>query len=205
MKKLIFGAILILSIFFWHKSNYTTLTDGVEYAVDSPIQRDLSKDESLTFDHYKHPEYKITKLAEYDIKAKVISKKKYTTGDASNLAPIDFALGWSKLSDEFYVSHDLIKFSQSNRWYKYRYKNDYPLKKSYIAKHSANTHIVPANDLVKKQVMNVGNGDVVHMNGYLIKIKRDDGWHWNSSTTRGDVGNGACEIMYVENIEIIAD
>lgn len=205
MKKIIFVAILILGILLWHKSDYVTLTNGVEYAKDVPIQIDLSKDEALAFNYYKHPEYEITKLVSYDIKAKVISKKKYATGNGSKLAPIDFALGWGKLSDEFYVNHDSIKFWQSMRWYKYRYKNDYPLKSGYIAKHSANTHIVPASDLVKKQVMKVRHGDAIHMKGYLIKIKRDDGWRWASSTTRGDVGNGACEIMYVEEIQIISD
>ena len=36
--------------------------------------------------------------------------------------------------------------------------------------------------------------------GFLVDIKRDDGWHWNTSLTREDTGAGGCEIVFVESI-----
>ena len=31
---------------------------------------------------------------------------------------------------------------------------------------------------------------------YEAKIDAADGWHWRSSLTREDDGNGACELVY---------
>jgi hypothetical protein len=43
----------------------------------------------------------------------------------------------------------------------------------------------------------VQQGQVVKFSGQLIEAKASDGWRWQSSLTRNDTGNGACELIYV--------
>lgn len=43
-------------------------------------------------------------------------------------------------------------------------------------------------------------GQVVTLCGYLVRVQVPDGWHWNSSMTRSDSGNGACELAWVKDI-----
>jgi len=45
-------------------------------------------------------------------------------------------------------------------------------------------------------------GQVVALRGYLVRVQSPDGWRWNSSMTRSDSGNGACEVVWVRHIAV---
>lgn len=206
MIKFLICIVVVIGISFtFYTSRTVFLEDGIEYAGTTPIQIDISKNNRQTITFYEDSRYHITPMASYDIKAKVLSKKIYKRDTGADISPVDFAFGWEKLSDEFYANHEAIKITQGWRWYKYRYEKEYPLKFPYINLHSANTHIIPANDVVKKQALAIKKGSIVHMTGNLVRVNRDDGWKWQSSLTREDSGAHACEVFYVKTIEIIAD
>ncbi len=76
----------------------------------------------------------------------------------------------------------------------------FPIPQREIEVHAANMHIIPANDTVKRQLSKIRTGQLVHIKGQLIEAKRADGWHWRSSLSREDTGNGACELMYVTDL-----
>ncbi len=40
------------------------------------------------------------------------------------------------------------------------------------------------------------------LTGALVTVVIPNDIHWNSSMSRDDVGDGACEIMYVEDVHI---
>ena len=63
-------------------------------------------------------------------------------------------------------------------------------------------HIVPSNDYVKHLLTKVRAGQIVHIKGQLIEAKKSNGWHWRSSLSREDTGNGACELMYVTELTV---
>jgi len=129
-----------------------------------------------------------------------LSKENYYLGRGADLSPVDLALGWGKMSDESVL--DDVKITQSGRFYYWRVES-FPIPRKEIETHSANMHLVPANDLVKRTLKQVRKGEIVRISGSLINIKADDGWYWPSSKTRNDVGNGACELIWVESIYII--
>ena len=41
----------------------------------------------------------LTQLADYKIRARVLSTHKYWLGQSANLMPIDLAVGWNEMSD----------------------------------------------------------------------------------------------------------
>jgi hypothetical protein len=49
----------------------------------------------------------------------------------------------------------------------------------------------------------VRTGSVVRLEGYLVEARADDGWRWRSSLTREDTGNGACELVWVERLDVL--
>jgi len=63
-------------------------------------------------------------------------------------------------------------------------------------------HMVPANEQVAHQLKSVRRGHVVRLAGYLIEARGTDGWRWKSSLTRTDTGSGACELIWVERLEL---
>jgi len=45
---------------------------------------------------------------------------------------------------------------------------------------------------------------LVALDGYLVDANRADGWHWRTSLTRDDTGDGACELFYVTSVDVPA-
>jgi hypothetical protein len=144
--------------------------------------------------------FDIEPVARYEIRAKVLSVERYRMGREADLSPVDFALGWGPMSDNAIVNQ--LSFSQSNRWYFYRWSGEAPADANALANASANTHIVPIDKAVKKRLLNVKAGEVVKLKGHLINVKHSDGWAWRSSLSREDRGNGSCELMLVEDFSI---
>lgn len=147
-----------------------------------------------------HEEFMVTALADYDIHARVLSREEYSSGREGDLSPVDLALGWRRMSDTFVI--DKLDISQGHRWYKWKVKDLMPIPRREIEQSSANVHILPANDAVRDILDDVHEGSVVRMKGYLVKVTTSDGWRWISSTSRGDVGDGACELFWVESLDI---
>jgi hypothetical protein len=138
-------------------------------------------------------------LATYSIRARVISTERYWIDPVSNLAPIDVALAWGPASDTNFLEG--FKFSQSGRFYFYAWDGEVDERSKILALNSANVHIIPANKYILEQVKKLRSGQVIHLTGYLVRVNKVDGTEWVSSLTRNDSGNGACEIMYVQNIK----
>ena len=149
---------------------------------------------------FMHKEYLIEPLTTFEAQARVLSKKRYRLGRESELSPIDLALGWGVMSDESVLNH--FSISQSNRWYWWRYKT-LPITKQEVIHNSANMHMVPADDLVKRELLRIQEGHVVRIKGYLIEARAEDGWRWRSSLSRSDSGDHACELVWVKDVEIL--
>ena len=76
-----------------------------------------------------------------------------------------------------------------------------------VERSASNNHIIPADDRIKRTVLKIRRGDRVKLEGYLVDVKAADDkgntFTWNSSTTRTDTGDGACELIYVTKAEIV--
>jgi hypothetical protein len=170
------------------------LGPGVK-VVDAPVQIDLKQAKP-----FQHDGYQITPLAEFKLKGKILSREKYFLGRESDLSPIDLTLGWGPMSDEAVL--DKIDISQSGRWYRWRV-DEFPIPRKDIETQSANMHMIPANEQVEDMLEMTKQGQIVELSGYLIRADADDGWHWQSSLTRNDIGAHACEVVYVESMQVI--
>ena len=142
--------------------------------------------------------YVIEPLAGYEVRARVLSIERYRMGREADLSPVDFALGWGPMSDAAVIER--LSISQSGRWYHFRWEGSPPIDPSLMAKSSANTHLVPADDLVKRRLLDVRKGAVIRLSGYLINVRHSDGWTWRSSLSRDDTGGGSCEWMWVTDV-----
>ena len=60
-------------------------------------------------------------------------------------------------------------------------------------------HMVPLDPATRATLLDARRGSLVHLKGWLVEAHAKDGWKWRSSLTRGDSGNGACELMLVED------
>lgn len=143
-------------------------------------------------------DYQIEPLADFSLKARVLGAEHYRFGRESEISPVDLALGWGRMSDPTVLSR--IDIRQSNRFY-FWHVQEFPIPREEIERHSANMHMIPADASVARQLDRIRPGQVVTLQGYLVEIRAADGWHWRSSLSRDDTGNGACELVWVRSIE----
>ena len=143
--------------------------------------------------------FTLTPLADFEIKARVLSTEDYSMGTEAKLSPTDLALGWGPMSDEAVLNQ--VKITQGNRFFYWRV-DAFPIPQREIEIHAANVHVVPANATVKRQLGKIRPGQIVYIKGQLIEAKRADGWHWRSSLSREDTGAGACELIYATQLNI---
>jgi hypothetical protein len=195
MKKgLIALALLILVlVYFFYPETVITYPAGIT-APDQPKQTNF-----VGTKEWKLDEFSFRALAEYSIKARVLSRNNFSVGKESEISPFDLALGWGPISDQSII--DKIDISQSNRWY--RWKADVlPIPAREISLSSANVHIIPKDETMKDKFDNVYSGSLIEMKGYLVEITTTDGWRWKSSLKRDDTAGGSCELFWVEDLEV---
>ena len=138
----------------------------------------------------------ITPLAGFSIGARVLSREEYSFDRGAIFSPLDLALGWGPMAEPGLAQS--LDVTQGARWYRYHWGGDGPpMPPLEIARHSANMHMVPADDTAARALAKLHAGDLVRVDGWLISIEGDDGFRWRSSMTREDVGAGACELVLV--------
>ncbi len=196
MKKWLFISALILVWKFCSPAGEVSLGPGV-LAAAPPVQSAIATPVS-----YQLKGYAVTELAAFQLQAKVLSKTNYYFDRESDISPTDLALGWGRMSDEALLAQ--FSISQSGRFYRWRVK-EYPIPHDEIVSSSANMHLIPANDSVAKVITKIRKGDLISLSGSLVEaVSVNDDWRWRSSLTRGDAGAGACELIWVETIQILS-
>jgi hypothetical protein len=164
---------------------------------DVPMQGELSDAAA-----WRNGDYLVQPLASYDVTARVLSARTYSEKRESEVSQVDFALGWGSMADRELLSQ--LNVQQRDRWYFVRWRG-VPIEARDVIANSANTHTIPATPEIAEQLAAVQPGDVVRLQGYLVKVSAEDGWSWTSSTTRTDTGDGSCEVLWVESVEIFSD
>lgn len=144
----------------------------------------------------------IVPFAEFQVKARVLSRERYRFDPQSDLSPMDLALGWGAMSDQRMI--DNLDIAQSSRFYVMAPKQcNTALPWPLLMRSSANMHMIPSNDDVKEQLLDVRVGSIIQLKGYLVGVQMGGQWVWVSSLSRTDTGNGACEIVWVKELSVL--
>ena len=166
-----------------------------------------------------HEDVDLVILEEYHLDGIVLGIKNYSItkntilGDAlSVICPLDMAimrgedqisLGSKELLERFIM---IMGFRRATYYPNRMEKGDIKLSKSNVT----NNHLVVKDPKLLKAMLKTKLGDRVIISGYLVDIRfkdktleRDYYWQENltitSSTSREDSGDGACEVILVEN------
>lgn len=169
--------------------------DG-EVAPAEPRQWNLETPDTVTIGHWT-----LTPRAGYEVTARILSRERYYIDTLSDLIPEDLALGWGPMSDNR-VLHQ-VEISQSGRFYFWKVPESSAVDVQAVALHSANTHVIPNDGLVAKQLSALRVGQVVRLSGELVDGTREDGRWIRSSLVRNDTGPGACEVLLVKDVQLM--
>ncbi|MGE5397012.1 MAG: hypothetical protein ACM3MK_05685 [Chitinophagales bacterium] len=195
LEKLLVVIGLIVTVLFAHS---LLSREPYQGNIADPVQQNLTNVQIINTPG-EDGDVQISLLAEYNIEAVVKGKRKYSDYP-SQVSKYDFALAWGDLNEKEIDKN--IKYSQSGRWYYYRYSDDTPVSGEYIANHSANVHLIHKDKDILNEIKKIRVNEHVRLQGYLVSVNFKNG-PWKSSLSRTDTGNGSCEIMYVTDIETI--
>ena len=145
----------------WYSGRPFHQPDGV-LAADDPQQTNLP-----TGDKVQVGRWTLTVRADYRITARILARERYHFDALADLVPEDLALGWGPMSDNRILR--AIDISQSNRFYYWRAQQSSPLPRDSIITHSANTHVIPQNKMIARQLSRLRPGQVVTLSGELVE------------------------------------
>lgn len=208
MKKFwkIFKWVVVIAflVFAWFVWDYVTKpyvseinTKKIEIS-EEPFQDPNINIESVSFES-SDGQIDLLPVAKYDISALVVGRTNYYWDPASEFETTDLALAWARVADP--KDNQGIKFSQGGRWYHFTYSGEAKLPENYISSHSANVHIVPATENIKKAARKVKKGQLINLQGYLIDIETEN-FGQKTSRVRTDTGAGSCEILYLQRLQV---
>jgi len=147
--------------------------------------------------------YLIEKHHRYEISGEVLSVETYNVAFKSEFFDVDLGVIWGPRVADLKQKYT---FNQGGRWLFWSSKDPVSEdERRYITAHISNNHLIPAEGRrnLFKAVRWPSRGDKVRIAGYLVTIKNlSGGVAVASSTSRDDSGAGACEVIYVDEIQI---
>ncbi len=199
-RNLLLALAICLGGALWHlqtrEPSPITRAPGV-LAPNAPLQRDLSANQRPI----THGEFELTPLAEFSAQARLLSRLSYRHDEGAALSPLDFALGWGRMSDSAVI--DQLGIRQGARFFTYRWQNQPPIPQDEIVRSATNVHLIPATAAVSSSLARIRAGEVIRIRGLLVEARRSDGWQWRSSLSREDDGAGACELLWVQDVAVV--
>ena len=147
----------------------------------------------------------LTYVATYEISGLVVKTDKYYGNDLySQIAPVDVSMVCGFLLKK--ENLEKIRFSRIiDRFLNYTISDGKWLESvggsEAVGSHISNNHLIPSNKKIEKLIKKIKQNEYVKIEGYLVNVEEKGGnFKINSSQSRNDKRNGACEVIYVTNV-----
>lgn len=163
-----------------------------------PAQTALQPNDS----EFDYGQFHLKPLARFELEARVLHRKVYRYDRPAALVPVDLAVGWGAMSDQAVL--DRLAISQSARFFWYEWQGQPPLPPNEIVTQATNLHLIPASRELAAQCEGLRSGELIHLRGLLVEATGPGIGTWRSSLSRTDSGNGACELVWVEEVHHLA-
>jgi hypothetical protein len=180
---------------------------AVESLLQDPVQSEDGVPEPFDVSR-KNVTYTVTPLAAYELWGLVVSYHHSASFiDISHkqwndfLNTKDICVIWGRNIETGVYKR--MRFSNRDFTCYYRYP-DRETGELFTESALSNNHLLPADPLVAGTVLRARTGDQVHFKGWLVSYGiKGTPYARRSSLSRNDRGNGACEVVYITEFEIL--
>lgn len=180
------------------------------FSLGTPLDPVQSEIDAAPFDVERFGQrYRIAPRYEYSLSGLIVSQHDSSSwldishakwGDFLNTK--DVCVIWGEnLSDRLYTK---LSFSSGN-WTCYVKSGDLSSWQAFRADQLSNNHILPANAEIADKLAALEVGDEILIKGKLVDYQIGDSPPRRSSTVRSDTGNGACEIVWAEELSVLGN
>lgn len=199
------GSALLLLVSFWNRNALPADIAFIRALEDEPRQR---KVEERPFSvSYQNVQYTVDPQYSYELYGMVVSYRQHDgestmhrrANDHLNVA--DVCVVWS---DTAFSPH-LRKIEFWNGIFTCNVKTSDDVAWAHFKMNQlSNNHLLSADHATRERIDGIHIGDQVRIKGRLASYGAVGGPLRGTSTTRDDSGNGACETIFVDEFEIIA-
>lgn len=192
----------MLVVSFWNRNDFASDMEIIDNLNRSPVQTEILRSEFSVSAGDR--QYFIQPLYDYELYGLVVSYQhhngKYglhkSWGDSLNVA--DVCVVWSNNAFDI----ELNKLTFWNGQFTCNVKtSDDEVWRHFNMDQLSNNHLLTNDSQIRDVLDDIRVGDQVRIKGWLSGYRNDQGFKRGTSTTRTDKGNGACETIFVTEIE----
>lgn len=204
IKALIILSFILLIISFWNRNDLSAEMQLNELLRYEPTQEKVKQTVFST--QVNKLEYEIQPLYEYELYGLVVSYEHHDGnfglhklwGDHLNVA--DICVVWDKNAFEI----NLKDYDFWNGQFTCNISSrDMQAWKLIQQNQLSNNHLLTDDEYIRNRIQKVSVGDQIRIKGWLASYKNDQGGKRGTSITREDMGNGACETIFVQEFDIL--
>ena len=194
-------------ILYFYKDQLPEPSEYIPFPLNVPTQTETSRTPFTI--HANHQDYKITPKFNYDLTGVVVS---YNNANGfTDIWHYDLWKDFINIRDLCVIwgvnvkagIYKKLTFSHDT-WTCWVAWDDSALNTIFKFSGFSNNHLLTDNNAIKTAVMNAEVGDVIHFKGILTDYKIEaTGAKRETSIRRDDTGNGACEIVYLDEFKVI--
>lgn len=196
-------SILLYVVAIWQKDSLPDSSAIIKSSFRDPVQSKTKKP-PFSF-NYRGETYDIEPVANYELWGLVVTKNNINSWadimhtDAS-VDIKDICVIWG----ENVAGSDFHNVSYSSSDFTCYFK--YPHMTVFDHNKISNNHLLSDNKIVRDKIRNAKIGDQIHVKGLLVNYspRSNPNWRRISSLVRTDSGNGACEVFFVKEFEVLS-
>lgn len=201
---LMIASALTLVVAFWNRNDVPAGVALDPRLAAEPLQRPIVK-KPLTVP-YAGVEYRVEPLFSYELHGLVVSYRQHDgtslmhsrANDHLNMA--DVCVVWGETA----ASPTLDKLDFWNGVFTCNVKTrDSVAWSNFKINQLSNNHLISADPFVRDRVASLGIGDQIRIKGSLARYGAVGVGLRGTSTTRDDTGDGACETILVDEIQVV--
>jgi len=172
---------------------------------EDPVQQIIRGKEPFTLD-YRSSNYSVEPVANYEISGMIVSHNDigsfddiYHTSDSVDVR--DLCLIWGQnIEDDNHLSFDF----KNEPFSCHINQKDYNSPGEFRIENLSNNHLLVSSEKIREQIYTLNPGDQVRLKGMLVNYSASGSdFTRRSSLVRTDDGNGACEVMLVEELQVL--
>ena len=203
--------VLLFAWTYFAKNNYRNVDDAHPDVLKEPVQKEAINQEPIEFskDDYQ---YSLKPLYEFELNAMIVNRldyRKFSISKKDSVFPMDLCVVWGDNVKSKVYQSKMLSFSQDFRMCFWRWFGNLEFNNNQ----AANVHLIIKEESLADKLKLLSSGDQVKVKGQLVNVSakntgqsdigNSSAFNMRSSTIRNDTGPGACEIINVEDIEII--
>lgn len=198
---------MLLLVSFLKRNDFTDEMQVLPQLSQEPLQSPVDTSPFTTV--YNEESFKIIPKYEYEIFGLVVSYRVHDSEHGQMLHALskdhlniaDFCVVWGDSANA-----DILRefdFSSAQFTCRYSTKSNQAWQ-SFNHDQLSNNHLLATDDDIRDTISDIKIGDQIKIKGWLSHYIGPMGYERGTSTTRTDTGNGACETIYVNDIEILS-